>query len=267
MTKTWHKFYMAFIYLFLYAPILVLIFFSFNESKSRTNFTGFSLKWYQSLFQNETILNGLKNTLIVSVIAAVLATVLGTMAAIGIHNMRKKVKSLVMNATYIQVINPDIITGISLMLMFVFIKNAVGLNLGFVTVLLSHITFDVPYVILNVLPKLRQMDNSLYEASLDLGCPPIKSFFKAVVPQIMPGILSGFLMAFTFSLDDFVVTYFTSGSGYQTLTIVVESMTKRRVSPEINALSTIILGVVLFSLILINIKDAKDEEKRKKEHR
>ncbi len=266
MTKTWHKFYMAFIYLFLYAPILVLIFFSFNESKSRTNFTGFSLKWYQSLFQNETILNGLKNTLIVSVIAAVLATVLGTMAAIGIHNMRKKVKSLVMNATYIQVINPDIITGISLMLMFVFIKNAVGLNLGFVTVLLSHITFDVPYVILNVLPKLRQMDNSLYEASLDLGCPPIKSFFKAVVPQIMPGILSGFLMAFTFSLDDFVVTYFTSGSGYQTLTIVVESMTKRRVSPEINALSTIIFVVVLLSLILINIKDAK-EEKLKKERR
>lgn len=267
MTKTWHKFYMAFIYLFLYAPILVLIFFSFNESKSRTNFTGFSLKWYQSLFENETILNGLKNTLIVSVIAAVLATVLGTMAAIGIHNMRKKVKSLVMNATYIQVINPDIITGISLMLMFVFIKNAVGLNLGFVTVLLSHITFDVPYVILNVLPKLRQMDNSLYEASLDLGCPPIKSFFKAVVPQIMPGILSGFLMAFTFSLDDFVVTYFTSGSGYQTLTIVVESMTKRRVSPEINALSTIIFVVVLLSLILINIKDAKEEEKRKKERR
>lgn len=267
MTKTWHKFYMAFIYLFLYAPILVLIFFSFNESKSRTNFTGFSLKWYQSLFQNETILNGLKNTLIVSVIAAVLATVLGTMAAIGIHNMRKKVKSLVMNATYIQVINPDIITGISLMLMFVFIKNAVGLNLGFVTVLLSHITFDVPYVILNVLPKLRQMDNSLYEASLDLGCPPLKSFFKAVVPQIMPGILSGFLMAFTFSLDDFVVTYFTSGSGYQTLTIVVESMTKRRVSPEINALSTIIFVVVLLSLILINIKDAKEEEKLKKERR
>ena len=267
MTKTWHKIYTAFIYLFLYAPILVLIFFSFNESKSRTNFTGFSLKWYKSLFENETILNGLKNTLIVSIIAAILATVLGTMAAIGIHNMKKKARTLVMNTTYIQVINPDIITGISLMLMFVFIKNTIGLNLGFVTVLLSHITFDVPYVILNVLPKLRQMDNSLYEASLDLGCPPMKSFFKAVVPQIMPGILSGFLMAFTFSLDDFVVTYFTSGSGYQTLTIVVESMTKRRVSPEINALSTIIFGVVLFSLILINIKDAKDEEKRKKERR
>lgn len=267
MTKTWHKIYTAFIYLFLYAPILVLIFFSFNESKSRTNFTGFSLKWYKSLFENETILNGLKNTLIVSIIAAILATVLGTMAAIGIHNMKKKAKTLVMNTTYIQVINPDIITGISLMLMFVFIKNTIGLNLGFVTVLLSHITFDVPYVILNVLPKLRQMDNSLFEASLDLGCPPMKSFFKAVVPQIMPGILSGFLMAFTFSLDDFVVTYFTSGSGYQTLTIVVESMTKRRVSPEINALSTIIFGVVLFSLILINIKDAKDEEKRKKERR
>ena len=267
MTKTWHKIYTAFIYLFLYAPILVLIFFSFNESKSRTNFTGFSLKWYKSLFENETILNGLKNTLIVSIIAAILATVLGTMAAIGIHNMKKKTRTLVMNTTYIQVINPDIITGISLMLMFVFIKNTIGLNLGFVTVLLSHITFDVPYVILNVLPKLRQMDNSLYEASLDLGCPPMKSFFKAVVPQIMPGILSGFLMAFTFSLDDFVVTYFTSGSGYQTLTIVVESMTKRRVSPEINALSTIIFGVVLFSLILINIKDAKDEEKLKKERR
>ena len=261
------KLYLYAVYAFLYIPIFVLIVFSFNASKSRANWTGFTFDWYIKLFQNETIMTSLLNTIIVAVAASVFSTILGTMAAIGIHNMRKKVKSLVMNATYIQVINPDIITGISLMLMFVFIKNAVGLNLGFVTVLLSHITFDVPYVILNVLPKLRQMDNSLYEASLDLGCPPLKSFFKAVVPQIMPGILSGFLMAFTFSLDDFVVTYFTSGSGYQTLTIVVESMTKRRVSPEINALSTIIFVVVLLSLILINIKDAKEEEKRKKERR
>ncbi len=266
MTKTWQKVYMAFVYLFLYAPIFVLIFFSFNSSNSRTNFTGFSLKWYEELFENEIILNGLKNTLIVSVSAAILATVLGTAAAMGIHNMGKKTKSLVMNTTYIQVINPDIITGVSLMLMFVFIKNAVGLNLGFVTVLLSHITFDVPYVILNVLPKLRQMDKSLYEASLDLGCPPMRSFFKAVVPQIMPGILSGFLMAFTFSIDDFAVTYFTSGSNFQTLTVAIESMTRKRIPLTVNALSTIIFVVVLTVLILINIKDAK-EEKLKKERR
>lgn len=266
MKKTWQRFYMAFVYLFLYAPIFVLIFFSFNAGVSRKEFTGFSLRWYAELLENEIILNGLKNTLIVSVSAAVLATILGTAAAMGIHNMGKKTKSLVMNATYIQVINPDIITGVSLMLMFVFIKNAVGLNLGFVTVLLSHITFDVPYVILNVLPKLRQMDKSLYEASLDLGCPPVRSFFKAVVPQIMPGILSGFLMAFTFSIDDFAVTYFTSGSDFQTLTVAIESMTRKRIPLTVNALSTVIFVVVLTVLILINIKDSK-EEKLKKERR
>ena len=148
-----------------------------------------------------------------------------------------------------------------------FFKNTVGLSLGFVTVLLSHITFDVPYVVLNVLPKLRQMDYSLYEASLDLGCPPTKSFFKAVMPQIMPGIISGFLMAFTFSLDDFVVTYFTAGSSYQTLTIAIEAMTKKQVSPEINALSTIIFVVVLTCLLLMNLKDLKNDKKLKKERR
>ncbi len=266
MTKTWQKFYMGIMYLFLYAPIFVLIFFSFNASNSRTNFTGFSLKWYGELLNNKVILNGLQNTLLVSITAAVLATILGTAAAIGIHNMGKKTKSLVMNTTYIQVINPDIITGVSLMLMFVFIKRAVGMNLGFVTVLLSHITFDVPYVILNVLPKLRQMDKSLYEASLDLGCPPLRSFFKAVVPQIMPGILSGFMMAFTFSIDDFAVTYFTAGSNFQTLTVAVESMTRKRIPLTVNALSTVIFVVVLTVLIIMNIKDAK-EEKQKKERR
>jgi spermidine/putrescine transport system permease protein len=267
MSKLWHKVYMGIMFLFLYAPILVLIVFSFNQSKSRSKFTGFSLKWYEDLFENTEILNALRNTLVVAVLAALIATVLGTVAALGINNMKKKTKTLVMNVSYIQVINPDIITGISLMLMFVFIKNMFGLQLGFVTVLLSHITFDVPYVVLNVLPKLRQMDYSLYEASLDLGCPPTKSFFKAVMPQIMPGIISGCLMAFTFSLDDFVVTYFTAGSGYQTLTIAIEAMTKKQVSPEINALSTIIFVVVLTCLILMNLKDIKGSKKIKKERR
>ena len=267
MNKLWHKLYMSLMFLFLYAPILVLIVFSFNESKSRSNFTGFSFKWYEKLFENSLILDALKNTLIVAVLASLIATVLGTLAALGINNMKKKTKTLVMNVSYIQVINPDIITGISLMLMFVFFKNTVGLSLGFVTVLLSHITFDVPYVVLNVLPKLRQMDYSLYEASLDLGCPPTKSFFKAVMPQIMPGIISGFLMAFTFSLDDFVVTYFTAGSSYQTLTIAIEAMTKKQVSPEINALSAIIFVVVLTCLLLMNLKDLKNDKKLKKERR
>lgn len=248
------KLYLACCFLFLYAPIAVLIVFSFNESKNRATFTGFTLKWYASLFQNELIMRSLFNTLIVAAAASIIATVLGTIAALGISGMRKRMRSAVMNITYLPVINPEIITGISMMLLFVFIKEIFHLELGFVTVLIAHITFCLPYVILNVLPKLRQMDVSLYEAALDLGCTPVSAFFKVVLPQIMPGIASGFLMSFTFSLDDFIITYFTSGSSFQTLPVTIYSMTRMKVNPQINALSTLMFVAVLVLLLLMNVR-------------
>ena len=254
--------YTALCLLFLYAPILVLIVFSFNESKSRALFTGFSFKWYRQLFENEDLMTALFNSLSIALLSAIFATILGTAAAVGIHNMGKRSRSLVMNMTYLPVLSPEIVVGISMMLLFVFIKNSIGMQLGFGTVLIAHITFCLPYPILNVLPKLRQMDKSIYEAAMDLGCPPVSAFFKAVVPQIMPGILAGFLMAFTYSLDDFVITYFTSGSGFDTLPVAIYSMVKKKVSPEINALSTIIFVFVLILLLVMNLSDSKKEKKK-----
>ena len=212
---------------FLYMPIGVLIAYSFNQSKSRSYWTGFTLKWYKDLFQNEQILSSLRNTLIIAVVASVVATILGTAAAIGIDKFNKKLRSIIINITYIPIINPEIVTGVSLMLLFVFLR----FEFGFSTLIIAHITFNLPYVILNVLPKLKQMDKFIYEAALDLGCSPFKAFFKVVVPEIMPGIISGFLMAFTYSLDDFVVSYFNTGAASQTLSITIFSMTRRKVSP------------------------------------
>lgn len=262
MTKLAKRFYLAICFIFLYAPIAVLIAFSFNESKNRATFTGFSLKWYESLFQNELIMESLGNTLIVAVCASVIAVLLGTVAAVGISGMRKRMRGVMMNVTYLPVINPEIITGISTMLLFVYLKDILQLELGFITVLIAHVTFCLPYVILNVLPKLRQMDPSLYEAALDLGCSPIQAFMKVVVPEILPGVASGFLMSFTFSLDDFIITYFTSGSSFQTLPVTIYSMTRMKINPQINALSTILFLVVLTLLLLTNIK--KPEGRRAK---
>jgi len=190
-----------------------------------------------------------------------IATVLGTLAVIGISKMRKGPKALVMQVTNIPIMNPEIVTGVSLMLLFVFFAARMHLEFGFVTLIIAHITFDVPYVVLNVMPKYRQMDANLYEAAQDLGCGPIRSFFKVVLPEIMPGVISGFLMAFTFSLDDFIVSYFTSGSTAQTLPITIYAMTRRKVSPEINALSTIIFVVVLVILIAKNMIEHRAEKK------
>lgn len=257
MKKLSTRIYLSLCFIFLYAPIVVLIVFSFNESKNRATFTGFTLKWYRELFQNELIITSLLNTLLVAVVASIIATIIGTFAAVGISNMKKSMKSVVMNITYQPVINPEIITGISLMLLFVFMSELFGLELGFVTVLIAHITFCLPYIILNVLPKLRQMDIHLYEAAIDLGCSPFKGFMKVVIPEIMPGITSGFLMAFTFSLDDFVITYFTSGSSFQTLPVTIYSMTRMKVNPQINALSTIMFLVVLALLLLMNVKNSR----------
>lgn len=254
---TFSKIYTSIIFLFLYIPIGVLIVNSFNASKSRTVWTGFTLDWYAKLFHNETIMTSLLNTLLVALIASVVATILGTAAAIGIYNMNSVARKFIMNITLIPNVNPEIVTGVSLMLLFVFLK----LEFGFTTLILSHITFCVPYVILNVMPKLRQMNRNLCEAAADLGCNQLQVFSKVMVPEIMPGILSGFLMSLTYSIDDFVISYFTHGASAQTLSITIFSMTRRKVSPEVNALSAIIFVVVLTILLIVNIMDIKKHEK------
>ncbi len=263
MKKLPSKIYIGIIFLFLYAPIFVLIVFSFNSSKSRSVFSEFTFKWYAELFRDSEIMGAFANTLIVAVISSVAATVLGTLAAVAIRNFGKKTRSVIMNVTYLPIINPEIVTGVSLMMLFVILSGVIGFEMGFFTVLIAHITFNVPYIILSVLPKLRQMDIGVYEAALDLGCPPGRAFFKVVIPQIMPGIVSGFLMALTFSIDDFIITYFTSGSSFQTLPVLIYSMTRKRVSPKINALSAVLFLFVLIVLIVTNIADAKRGEKNK----
>lgn len=255
------KIYMALVLMFLYVPIFVLIVFSFNETKSRSVFSGFTLDWYAKLFKNDIIISSLVNTIIIAVLASIISTVLGTLAAIGINNMKKIPKAAVMNITNMPIINPEIVTGVSLMLLFVFFAARMNLEFGFVTLLIAHITFDVPYVILNIMPKFKQMDPHLYEAAQDLGCSPFKAFTKVILPEIMPGVVSGFLMAFTYSLDDFVISYFTSGSTSQTLPITIYSMTRRKVSPEINALSTIIFAAVVIVLIVKNIVENRQAKK------
>lgn len=254
------KFYVGIIYFFLYIPIAVLIFFSFNESKSRTVFTGFTTKWYEKLFTNDVIMGALFNTLFVALVAGVAAVILGTLAAIGINAMNKKLKAVMLNVSYLPIINPDIITGVSLMLLFIFLK----IEFGYGTLILAHITFNVPIVIFNVLPKLRQMDKNVYNAALDLGCSPKQAFTKVVLPEIMPGIAAGFFLSITYSFDDFVVSYFTSGATSQTLSVVIYSMVRLKVSPEINALSTIMFALVLFVLLLVNIYNSKKDGVKKK---
>ena len=262
--------------IFMYAPIHVLIIFSFNDSKSRTVWTGFSFHWYADLFSDTRILKSLATTLEVSVIAMIVATILGTMAAIGFASMRRKPRSVVMAINNIPMTNADIVTGVSLMMLFVFAFGAfnatlgkvfgITLRTGFGTLLLAHITFDIPYVILSIMPKFNQLDPNLYEAALDLGASPWQAFRKVVLPELMPGILSGAMLSFTMSVDDFVISYFTAGSGASTLAMEIYAMTRKRISPEINALSTLIFAVVLIALIAVNIHSAHQERvQRKKE--
>ena len=245
--------YVWLVMLFLYAPIAVLIVFSFNDSKSRNTWTGFTLRWYEELFHDRVIIQSFVVMLVVAIASSVVATLLGTLAAIGLNKMNKKLKSVVMTFTYLPMINPEIITGVALMLLFIYLKMEFGMQ----TLIISHITFNVPYVILNVLPKLRQMDQNTYDAALDLGCNPFTAFTKVVIPEIMPGIVSGFLMALTYSMDDFVISYFVSGASIQTLPVAIYSMTRRRVSPKINALSTIMFAVVLLVLLVYNILSSR----------
>jgi len=262
------KIYTLLVMAFLFAPIAILLLFSFNESKSLSVFAGFSLKWYQELFRDGDTLESVKNTLILACSASAIATVMGTAASVGINKLRNKyVRASFDTVTNIPMTNPDIITGISLMLMFVFIGTRLGksASLSFWTLLLSHVTFCLPYVILQVLPKLRQMDPSLPEAAMDLGCTPLQAFFKAVLPEIMPGIVTGMIMAFTMSLDDFVISYFTQGSGFQTLPIRIYSMTKKTVTPKMYALATIIFFVILTLLLISNLSDEDSKSRRRQD--
>ena len=242
------KFYLGLVILFLYAPILVLIVLSFNSSKSRSKWGGFTTKWYSSMFANDTIMLALKDTLLIAVLSALLATLLGTAAAIAINHMRKVPRTIMLGITNIPMLNAEIVTGISLMLLFL----AINLNLGFFTVLLSHIAFNVPYVILSVMPKLAQTNQSTYEAALDLGATPLRAFFLVVFPDIFPGVLSGFLLAFTMSLDDFVITHFTKGPGVDTLSTKIYSEVRKGIKPEMYALSTLLFLSVLILLVIIN---------------
>ena len=255
------------VFAFLYLPIAVLIVFSFNDSKSRTVWSGFSLHWYEELFQDEEILSAFSTTLTVSVLAAVIATVLGTAAAIGFHSMRRKPRHLLMTINNIPMTNADIITGVSLMLLFVFTGNLLGFSLGFGTLLVAHITFNIPYVVLAVLPKLRQLNPNLGEAAMDLGATPWQAFWKVLMPELRPGILNGLLIAFTLSIDDFVISYFTAGSEVATLAMQIYAMTRKRISPEVNALSTILFVTVLTLLLIVNFREmhqTKQAEKRNK---
>lgn len=256
VNKFLKRLYTFLIYLFLYAPILILIIFSFNNSRSRGNWGGFSLKWYSALFKDSQIMTSLYYTLTVALISAAIATLLGTAAAIGIHNMKRKQKKIAMNITYLPVLNADIVTGVALMILFISIK----LPLGFVTMLLAHITFEIPYVILSVLPKLKQLNNNIYEAALDLGAEPWYAFRKVIFPEIMPGIISGALLAFTLSLDDFVISFFTTGSGVSNLSITIYSMARRGINPKINALSTLLFLTVLLLLLAVNRRTSKTAE-------
>lgn len=245
--KVWKGFYIGTIYLFLYLPIFLLIIYSFNDSKYRGNWNGFTFRWYRELLGDHTIVSALYNTFAIAVLSAFIATIIGTAAAIGIYHMSPKAKAVWMNITYLPVLNPDIVIGISLLALFVWLK----MKLGFLTLLLAHVTFNIPYVVLAVLPKMYQLNPYLEEAALDLGATPLQAFFKVILPEILPGVITGGLLAFTLSLDDFMVSFFTTGSGVNTLSIKVYSMTKLGVSPKINALSTILFIGVLGLLAIL----------------
>lgn len=263
------KIYMALILIFLYAPIAVMAVFSFNNSAGTYIFTGFSTKWWNEMFNNAAAMSALKNTLMLAICTAIVATVIGTMAAVGIYNYRNKhLKSAVMTVTNIPMMNPEIVTGISMMLLFVFVAAILNKSnaLNFWSLLIAHVTFSLPYVVLNVLPKLKQFDINVYEAAVDLGCKPFKAFFKVVLPNITTGIITGLVMSFTLSLDDFIISYFTNGPSFQTLPIYIFSLTKKRVKPDMYALSTLMFLVVLVLLILMNVAQNK-AEKRKGESR
>ena len=255
LKRIWQNFYLSIIMVFLYAPIATMAVLSFNSSKSRTQWGGFTLQWYTQMFASRNIMDALRNTLLIAFLSALAATIIGTAAAIAINSMRALPKTIVMGITNIPMLNADIVTGISLMLAFI----AFGVSLGFKTVLIAHITFNIPYVILSVMPKLKQTSKFTYEAAMDLGAGPVYAFFKVVFPDILPGVLSGFLLAFTMSLDDFIITHFTRGAGINTLSTLIYSEVRRGIKPSMYALSTVIFTAVLALLIISNFAPKKKE--------
>ena len=271
--------FMVMVFLFLYAPIFLLIIFSFNEGNSNAVWQGFSLKWYQELFKDRIIMQSVYTTLTVSLIATVVSTVVGTFASIGFYNMRRRGREPLVTVNNIPMINADIVTGVALCLFFVaafgawngFVEwmetthrlTAPRLYMGFGSLLIAHICFDIPHVVLCIMPKLRQMDGHLIDAAQDLGCTWMQAFWKVVVPEIKPGIVSGALIAFTMSVDDFVISYFTAGSSVSTLAMTIYGMTKKRITPKINAISTLLFATVLLLLIINNVREARLEKARK----
>lgn len=259
--------YMTLIFIFLYAPIALLMIFSFNDSKNRAVWGGFTFKWYKALFTNEQIIDAVKVTLSVGVLSSIIATCIATAACLGIIFMKKKHFNFWLEANNIPLMAPDIIMGVSLMLLFIFLANVLHMEafrMSYLTLLLSHITFNIPIVVLAVIPKMRQMDKTLYEAALDLGANSIYALRKVIFPQILPGIVTGLIMAFTISIDDVVVSYFTSGPRSQTLGVLIFAMTKKRISPEINALSTVMFICVLVLLIIVNVRESRQGIDNKK---
>ena len=265
MKRKLEKLYMAFIIFLLYAPIFTLIVLSFNSSRTRAKWGGFTLQWYQALFANEDIMNALYTTLVIALLSAIIATVLGTAASVGIISMKPRAKTVFMGVTNIPMLNGEIVMGISLMLLFIIGR----IELGFGTILLAHITFNLPYVILSVMPKMKQTSRATYEAALDLGASPMYAFWKITFPDIMPGVISGFLLAFTMSLDDFVITYFTKGPGIDTLSTKIYSEVRKGIKPEMYSLSTILFATVLILLLLVNFSpsDKNAGQEAQKAHR
>ena len=248
VTKMLKRLYVFLILVFLHAPIAMLIVFSFNNSKSRVKWDGFTLKWYAQLLTDQAILRSLYITIILALISSVVATIFGTIAAIGIHRMKPVFCTVITNITYIPILNPDIVTGISLMLLFIFIK----FPLGFSSLLISHITFSLPFVIISVLPKLKKLNTKLLDAALDLGASPFYAYTRVILPQISEGIVTGFLLAFTMSIDDFVISFFNTGAGISNLAITIYSMARRGINPKINALLTIVFMTVLLLTVIVN---------------
>lgn len=259
MKKALQRIYLIFIFILLYAPILTLIILSFNASKTRAKWGGWTLKWYVSMFQNSAIMDALRNTLVIALLSAAIATLLGLTAAISLNNMRRRSRTVILGIINIPMLNAEIVTGISLMLVFIAFGNFLTnfgytIQFGFWTVLIGHITFNLPYVVLSIMPKLKQINISTYEAALDLGASPLWAFFKVVLPDIMPGVLSGFLLAFTLSLDDFVITHFVKGPGFETLSTKIYTEVRKGIKPEMYALSTLLFVSVLVLLLLVNVK-------------
>lgn len=254
--RTLKKIYLAIIFLFLYAPISVLIFFSFNSSRTRGHWGGFTLRWYKELLNDPQILSALYNTLSIALFSSLISVLIGTIASICIFSLRPIIKNIVLHVTKIPLVNPDIATGVSLMILYVFVFHffSVG-NFGYWTLLFSHITFNVPYVIFSVLPRMNNLNNNIFEAALDLGASHTYALVKIILPELMPGIVTGFLLAFTLSVDDFIVSFFTAGSGVNNLSILIYSMARRGINPKINALSSLMFVSVMILLYLVNKRD------------